>query len=103
MAQIDRASNYFKLSILVGTTGLLCRQPMPMMGQCMCTTVYDTLDEDTRSMFHSTQSPPNKLQVVPSQKQEGWRDCGLVLIANIIAITFHLDSTTITFEQTTLR
>ena len=69
--------------------------------------VYNTLDEDTRSiisaMFHSTESRPIKLQMVPTQKQEGGRDCGLFSIANIAAIAFHLDPTTITFEQATMR
>ena len=51
--------------------------------------VYDTLDEDTRSiisaMFHLTQSHLIKLQLVPTQKQGGGRDCGLFSIANVTA------------------
>ena len=43
--------------------------------------VYDTLDEDTRSiistMFHSTKFHAMKLQMVPAQKKVGGRDCGL--------------------------
>lgn len=68
--------------------------------------VCDTLDEDTKSiisaMFHSTQFHHAKL-VVPTQKQKGGRDCGLFSIANITAIAFNLDPTTITFDQTIMR
>ena len=68
--------------------------------------VYDTLDEDTKSIisaiFHSNHFPHIKV-VVPIQKQKGGRDCGLFSIANITAVAFHLDPTTITFDQTIMR
>ena len=55
------------------------------------------------TMFRSTQPQSVKLQMVVSQKQEGGKDCGPFLMANITALAFHLDPTSITFDQSTMR
>ena len=68
--------------------------------------VYQTLDSDTTqvilSLFEASTSPL-QLQMVQTQKQRGARDCGLFSIATITAIAFHLDPTTITYDQTAMR
>lgn len=73
----------------------------------VCNSLYNTLDGDTKdiiySLFQSVQPHPIKLKVVPSQKQEGGRDCGLFSIASITALAFGLDPTTITFDQAAMR
>ena len=69
--------------------------------------LYNTLDGDTTdiiySLFQSVQAHPIKVKVVPSQKQEGGRDCGLFSIANITALAFGLDPTIVTFDQAAMR
>ena len=66
--------------------------------------LYDTLDGDTEDIIDSLFQPHSmKLKVLPSQRQEGGRDCGLFSIANVTALAFSLNPTTITFDQATMR
>lgn len=70
--------------------------------------LYDSLDGETtdiiNSLFQSTNQPnPITLRVVQSQRQEGGKDSGLFSIANITALAFGLDPTTITFDQRATR
>ena len=65
--------------------------------------LYDTLDGDTEDIINSLFQPHSiKLKVVPSQRQESGRDCGLFSITNITALAFS-NPTTITFDQAAMR
>ena len=68
--------------------------------------VYRTLDdESTQAILTLFQAAthPLQIQMIQSQKQRGATDCGLFSIATITAIAFHIDPTTITFDQAAMR
>ena len=66
--------------------------------------LYDTLDGNTEDIINSLFRPHFiKLKMVPSQRQEGGRDCGLFSIANVTALAFGINLTTINFDQAAMR
>jgi hypothetical protein len=67
--------------------------------------IYDILDEETKNvivnLLELSSSPT--FDLVQVQKQVGGQDCGLFAIGIVLSLLFHIDVTSIVFNQSQMR